>query len=66
MKSETVRAMLLKLLQMPGCTLKNIAKQIGVHEETIRKLRDDASYKMMPAKQLELIKLYCARKTTVK
>lgn len=59
-QSDTLRGMIGRLLERPGYSIGKIAKQIGVHEETLRKLRAQDSYQLLPAKQLALIKLYCA------
>ena len=60
-QTNTLRAMVGHLLQVPGYTLNTIAKQIGVHEETMRKLQSNERYQLVPSKQLALIKLYCAK-----
>ncbi len=59
---NTLRGMIDQLLELPGYSVARIARQIGVHEETLRKLRAKDSYHLLPAKQLALIKLFCAEK----
>ncbi|OGT29743.1 MAG: hypothetical protein A3E87_08835 [Gammaproteobacteria bacterium RIFCSPHIGHO2_12_FULL_35_23] len=60
-KATTLRAMIGHLLQTSGYTLATIARQIGVHEGTMRKLQANEKYQLIPAKQLALIKLYCSK-----
>ena len=64
LQTNTLRAMISRLLQVPGYTVAKIAKRIGVHEETIRKVQFEEAYQLIPAKQLALIKLYCAERAT--
>jgi transposase-like protein len=60
LKSSTLCSMIDRLLMLPEYSMARIAKQIGVHEETIKKIQDTNDYQLMPAKQLALIKLYCS------
>ena len=59
LKSDTLCDMIGHLLQLPGYTFSGIARQIGVHEETVRKVSLNNGYQLLPSKQLALIKLYC-------
>ena len=61
LQPETLRSMLMNLLKTPGFSVNSVAKKIGVHEETLRKVQQDQEYQLVPAKQLALIKLYCSQ-----
>lgn len=57
---HTMRAMVDKLLELPQYTLSTLASNLGVHRQTLCKLKTEDNYQLLPEKQLALIKLYCA------
>ena len=60
---ETLRAMVNQLTNLPGYSLNMLAKELGVHEKTLRKLQNDDDFHLVSGKQLALVKIYCSMQT---
>ena len=61
LQTDTARQMVNQLLKLPRYSLDSLAKDLGIQEQTLRKLQGAENVYLIPAKQLALIKLYCAK-----
>lgn len=60
LQNQTAREMINQLLRLPAYSFGTLASDLGVHQQTLKKLYLCEHYQLLPAKQLRLIKLYCA------
>lgn len=58
---NTAKAMVSKLLELPNFTIQRLSQELSLHRQTITRLLEDEDFRLLPEKQLALIKLYCAK-----